>query len=140
MKDLALPRRESRSKNLHIRNLMFLVYFRYCVNILTYVMFKTKQVNLKLHPLTKRIVEFKQMLEEMAELDEKMAPKVQHLITSTPEIVPERKSTKKKSSKKKLKILDKVKEKTSKETIEKDGKSYENCEELFAISWSPIIK
>ena len=86
-------------------------------------MFKTKQVNLKLHPLTKRIVEFKQMLEEMAELDEKMAPKVQHLITSTPEIVPEIKSTKKKSSKKKLKILDKVKEKTSKETVEKDGKT-----------------
>ena len=96
-------------------------------------MFKTKQVNLKLHPLTKRIVEFKQMLEEMAELDEKMAPKVQHLITSTPEIVPEIKSAKKKSSKKKLKILDKVKEKTSKETVEKDGKTYKNFEELFSI-------
>ena len=99
-------------------------------------MFKTKQVNLKLHPLTKRIVEFKQMLEEMAELDEKMAPKVQHLITSTPEIVPEIKSTKKKSSKKKLKILDKVKAKTSKETVEKDGKTY--YEELFCTALSPI--
>ena len=102
-------------------------------------MFKTKQVNLKLHPLTKRIVEFKQMLEEMAELDEKMAPKVQHLITSTPEIVPEIKTTKKKSSKKKLKILDKVKEKTSKETVEKDGKSYKNYEELFSISLDLFI-
>ena len=101
-------------------------------------MFKTKQVNLKLHPLTKRVVEFKQMLEEMAELDEKMAPKVQHFITSTPEIVPEIKSTKKKSSKKKLKILDKVKEKTSKENVEKDGKSYKNYEELFSITLSPI--
>ena len=94
-------------------------------------MFKTKHVNLKLHPLTKRIVEFKQMLEEMAELDEKMAPKVQHLITSTAEIVPEIKSTKKKSIKKKLKILDKVKKPTSKETVEKDGK---NHEKLFSIT------
>jgi len=107
-------------------NIKYKLTLTYCVNILTYVMFKTKQVNLKLHPLTKRIVEFKQMLEEMAELDEKMAPKVQHLITSTPEIVPEIKSTKKKSSKKKLKILDKVKEKTSKETIEKDDSHSKN--------------
>merc|ERR1739838_559959 len=99
----------------------------YCVNILTYVMFKTKNVNLKLHPLTKRIVEFKQMLDEMGELDEKMNPQVQSLLTNTPETVPEAgpevKKVKKKTTKKKLKILDKIKKGNSNITDTKEGES-----------------
>ena len=97
--------------------LHFIFISRYCVNILTYVMFKTKNVNLKLHPLTKRIVEFKQMLDEMEDLDKKMKPLVENVLKNTPEVVPdagqEVKKAKKKNTKKKLKILDKVKKKTS---------------------------
>ena len=62
-----------------------LLFFRYCVNILTYVMFKTKNVNLKLHPLTKRLVEFKKMIDQMETLDKIMIPQIQKLANSSPE-------------------------------------------------------
>ena len=105
------------------------IFSRYCVNILTYVMFKTKNVNLKLHPLTKRIVQFKQMLEEMAVLDERMKPEIQNLLTNTPpEVVPEVKSKKKKSTKKKLKILDKVRKQNPQDSeAEGTSDSDSNC-------------
>ena len=90
-------------------------------------MFKTKNVNLQLHPLTKRIVEFKQMLDETAKLDDKMKPQVENLLKNTPEVVPdigpEVKKAKKKNPKKKLKILEKVKKDTS---DKKEGTNY-NC-------------
>merc|ERR1712180_19994 len=87
-------------------NVKYKLTLTYCVNILTYVMFKTKNANLKLHPLTKRIVEFK-----------KMKPLVENVLKSTPEVVTdagqEVKKAKKKNTKKKLKILDKVKKESS---------------------------
>merc|ERR1712110_486113 len=110
-------------------NIKYKLNLTYCVNISTYVMFKTKNVNLKLHPLTKRIVEFKKMLDEMAELDEKMGPQVQSLLKNSPEVVsdaaPEVKKVKKKSTKK-LKILDKVKKETVNITKTKEGENIKN--------------
>merc|ERR1712025_1084451 len=60
------------------------------------------------------------MLEEMADLDEKMKSEIQNLLTSTPEVVPEAKSIKKKSTKKKLKILDKVRKQNPNDSEEED--------------------
>ena len=100
------------------------------MNILTYVMFKTKNANLKLHPLTKRIVEFKQMLDEMGDLDKKMKPLVENVLKSTPEVVTdagqEVKKAKKKNTKKKLKILDKVKKESSNVT---------NTKGTYLLTW-----
>merc|ERR1712043_92135 len=77
----------------------------YCVNILTYLMFKTKQVNLKLHPLTKRLVQFKQLLDQLTNLDEIIGPQLQQLLLSGPQIQPERETIKTKKKKKPLKKL-----------------------------------
>merc|ERR1711913_80360 len=111
-------------------NIKYKITLTYCVNISTYVMFKTKNVNLKLHPLTKRIVEFKKMLDEMAEIDEKIGPQVQSLLKNAPEVVsdagPKVKKIKKKSTKKKLKILDKVKKETSNITTTEEGGNIKN--------------
>ena len=47
-------------------------------------MFKTKNVNLKLHPLTKRLVEYKQLLNQMSSLDEIVSPQLEQLLLSGP--------------------------------------------------------
>ena len=47
-------------------------------------MFKTKNVNLKLHPLTKRLVEYKQLLNQMSSLDEIVGPQLEQLLQSGP--------------------------------------------------------
>ena len=52
----------------------------YCTNIACYVMFRAKRANLKLHPITSRLVQFKKMLDELDELDEKVLPQVERLI------------------------------------------------------------
>ena len=78
----------------------------YCVNILTYVMFKTKNVNLKLHPLTKRLVQFKQMLNEMSQMDQVLKAQFEDLMQN-PEEIEEEIPVKKKGTKKKLKVLSK---------------------------------
>ena len=43
-------------------------------------MFKSKNVNVKIHPITKRLVQFKQMLDQTSEMDEVLKPKVQNLL------------------------------------------------------------
>jgi len=69
------------------------------------------------------------MLDEMEDLDKKMKPLVENVLKNTPEVVPdagqEVKKAKKKNTKKKLKILDKVKKKTSNVTDTK-GESAKN--------------
>ena len=53
-------------------------------------MFKTKHVNLKLHPLTKRLVQFKQLLDQLTNLDEIIGPQLQQLLLTGPPIQPEK--------------------------------------------------
>ena len=43
-------------------------------------MFKTKRTNLKYHPITSRLVQFKQLLDKMAPLDEAMAPQMDKIL------------------------------------------------------------
>jgi len=52
----------------------------YCTNVSAYLMFKTKRTNLKFHPITSRLVQFKQLLDKMAPLDEAMAPQMDKIL------------------------------------------------------------
>ena len=90
--------------------------FRYCVNILAYVMMKTKKVDLKVHPLSKRLVQYKQILNQMQRLDDIVMPQIDEILQSggtsndieTFETQPEQK--RKKKPQKKLKIITKEKD------------------------------
>ena len=46
----------------------------YCVNILCYLMFKSKGVNLRLHPVTGRLVQYRQMLDSLQETEAAVMP------------------------------------------------------------------
>jgi len=83
----------------------------YCVNVLTYVMFKTKKVNLKLHPLTKRLVQYKQLLDQLAPLEDVMNKQIDSLLKSGPSSIKETSNPVKKTKKvpKKLNILTETK-------------------------------
>jgi hypothetical protein len=43
-------------------------------------MFKTRNASLKLHPLTKRLVQFKQMLDQVGPLDDIVMPQIQEVL------------------------------------------------------------
>lgn len=81
----------------------------YCVNILSYLMFKTKGTNLKLHPVTGRLVQFKQMFDSLQEMEAIVMPQVDSLITlmesgqSIDTVVKEEKRRQKRKTKKNLK-------------------------------------
>ena len=62
-------------------------------------MFKTKNVNLKLHPLTKRLVEYKQLLNQMSNLDEIVGPQLEQLLQSGPPEIQEKQEPVKKLKK-----------------------------------------
>merc|ERR550519_1731426 len=53
----------------------------YCVNILSYLMFKTKGTNLKLHPVTGRLVQYKQMFDSLQEMEAVVMPQVDSLLS-----------------------------------------------------------
>ena len=89
-----------------ILNFETFFFFRYCVNILTYLMFKTRNINLKLHPLTKRLVQFKHLLDQMVSLDETYGSELEKLVQDGP---PEVKAPKVSNDKKKVKKTKKLK-------------------------------
>ncbi len=45
-------------------------------------MFKTKGTDLKLHPITARLVQFKQLLDQMGPLDEVVMPQIDEILAS----------------------------------------------------------
>ena len=45
-------------------------------------MMKTKKVNLKVHPLSKRLVQYKQILEQMKRLDDIVLPQIDEILKS----------------------------------------------------------
>ena len=82
-------------------------------------MLKAKQVDLKLHPLPKRLVSFKQILEQLSDLDNVVLPQIDDLLQNggkpceTPE-EPVQKTRKK--PQKKLKIIKEKENKVERET------------------------
>jgi len=63
----------------YVRAKLHLV-LNYCVNILAYLMFKSKGVNLKLHPVTGRLVQYKQLLDSLQDSDKIVMPQVENLL------------------------------------------------------------
>ena len=47
-------------------------------------MFKTRNINLKLHPLTKRLVQFKHLLDQIVSLDETYGSELEKLVQDGP--------------------------------------------------------
>ena len=82
-------------------------------------MLKTRQVDLKVHPLPKRLVSFKQILEQLSDLDNVVLPQIDELLSNggilceTPE-EPVKKT--KKKPQKKLNIIKDKEKKAEKET------------------------
>jgi len=52
----------------------------YCANVSAFLMFKTQRSNLKFHPITTRLVQFKQLLDKMKPLDEAMQPELDKVL------------------------------------------------------------
>merc|ERR1719394_76335 len=52
----------------------------YCINIISYVMFKAKGQSLTLHPVTGRLVQYRQLLDSLAPMDEGVMPGVETLL------------------------------------------------------------
>jgi len=116
----------------------FQLLINYCTNIAAYLMFKSKGTNLKLHPVTGRLVEYKQLIDSLQSMEKLVQPQIDSLLARLDEgdaiedIVKEErrremKKLKKTTGKKKvLKLLQKEKEidntleeKTEKSTTKK---------------------
>jgi len=52
----------------------------YCVNIISYIMFKAKGQSLTLHPVTGRLVQYRQLLDSLAPMDEVVMPGLENLL------------------------------------------------------------
>lgn len=52
----------------------------YCANVSAFLMFKTQRANLKFHPITTRLVQYKQLLDKMSPLDEAMRPEIDKVL------------------------------------------------------------
>jgi len=52
----------------------------YCANISAFLMFKTRRTSLKFHPITSRLVQYKQLLDQMQPLDQVMAPQIDKVL------------------------------------------------------------
>jgi len=58
----------------------FQILVNYCTNICAYLMFKAKGTNLKLHPVTGRLVEYKLLLDSLVKMDNIVQPQVDSLL------------------------------------------------------------
>jgi len=52
----------------------------YCTNILAYLMFKSKGVSLALHPVTGRLVQYRQLIDRLEEIDKIVMPQVEEVL------------------------------------------------------------
>ena len=58
------------------------IILNYCTNIAAYFMFKTRRTNLKFHPITGRLVQYKQLLNRMDTVDKLVAPQVDRILVA----------------------------------------------------------
>ena len=94
------------------------VILNYCTNIAAYLMFKTRRTSMKLHPITSRLVQYKQLLNQIEPVDKIMKSQIDKILPAI------NRNSKEKSDKLKLKRLDKH-IKRAKEEIKR-----ENCIKL----------
>ena len=77
------------------------VILNYCTNIAAYLMFKTRRTSMKLHPITSRLVQYKQLLNQIEPVDKIMKSQIDKILPAI------NRNSKEKSEKLKLKRLDK---------------------------------
>merc|ERR1712106_852559 len=65
-----------------IRNKLELV-LNYCTNILAYLMFKSRGVSMALHPVTGRLVQYRQFIDRLEEMDKIVMPQVEDVLRRT---------------------------------------------------------
>ena len=63
----------------YVRNKLELV-LNYCTNILAYLMFKSRGVSLALHPVTGRLVQYRQLIDRLEEMDKIVMPQVEEVL------------------------------------------------------------
>merc|ERR1719186_1893005 len=63
----------------YVRNKLELV-LNYCTNILAYLMFKSRGVSLALHPVTGRLVQYRQLIDRLEEMDKVVMPQVEEVL------------------------------------------------------------
>ncbi len=54
--------------------------FSYCVNICCYIAFKAKRASLRHHPITGRLVEYKQLLDKIEKAEKPIMEQVEELL------------------------------------------------------------
>jgi len=119
----------------------FQLLTNYCTNIAAYLMFKSKGTNLKLHPVTGRLVEYKQILDKMESMDALIKPQVESLLErlesgeKVEHVIREekrrqrKKETKKLKKNKQLKLLGKKSEQPQEENDKKKKKKGRQLED-----------
>ena len=65
-----------------IRNKLGLV-LNHCTNILAYIMFKSRGVSMALHPVTGRLVQYRQLIDRLEEMDKIVMPQVEDVLRRT---------------------------------------------------------
>jgi len=63
----------------YIRNKLELL-LNYCTNILAYLMFKSRGVTMALHPVTGRLVQYRQLIDKLEDMDKVVMPQVEEVI------------------------------------------------------------
>merc|ERR1712025_108174 len=56
------------------------ILLNYCTNISAYLMFKSQGVSLTLHPVTTRLVQFRQLIDKVETVDTEVSEQVDHLV------------------------------------------------------------
>lgn len=65
-----------------IRNKLGLV-LNHCTNILAYIMFKSRGVSMALHPVTGRLVQYRQLIDRLEEMDKIVMLQVEDVLLRT---------------------------------------------------------
>ena len=118
------------------------ILLNYCTNISAYLMFKSQAVSLTLHPITTRLVQFRQLIDKVEAIDKDVSKQIDNLVKqldageSIKALVKEEKRRIKRDNerknKSKIKIADKQKHETKK-TKKKSKKSKKSAEQAENI-------
>ena len=58
------------------------IILNYCTNIGSYLMFKTRRANMKFHPITGQLVQYKHLLDQMEPIDRLISPQIDIILKS----------------------------------------------------------
>merc|ERR1719318_2324541 len=126
----------------YVRNKLELV-LNYCTNILAYLMFKSRGVSLALHPVTGRLVQYRQLIDRLEEMDKIVMPQVEEVLRRVGKgeavkqmVKEERRKVRREAERKKQKPLKfgKLAEPAEEETKSKKRKKYKRKAKTAGLS------